>query len=163
MVFYLKSSNIYQRTVLNIVLKSYLNKRYFFIKRRDVVIEICEIRSGVRGSVLGSLLYLLFTADLSIDINLSIPTFTDTIAILTIHRDPSIMFKYLQENLKLIQNWLKFWRIRVKTSQFMSHSYACCNLSCCLSEWNSDSRSQRCQVSWHVSWQTTKLKEAHMR
>jgi hypothetical protein len=51
----------------HIILKIYLNKRYFFIKQRDAVIEICKIRSGIpQESVLGPL-YLLFTTELPID------------------------------------------------------------------------------------------------
>jgi len=53
------------------------------------------------GSFLGPFLYLLYTADLPADANVSTATFADDIAVLAIHKDPSIASKYLH-NLNFI-------------------------------------------------------------
>jgi hypothetical protein len=51
-------------------------------------------------------------------------------AVFAIYRDPSIASKYLQEKLNLIQNWLKFWRIRINENKsvhitFTMHAAIC--------------------------------------
>jgi len=68
------------------ILKSYLSERHLFVEQHDVITEIREMQSGVpQGSVLGP--YLLYTADLSANANVSIAIFA---AIFAMHKDPSI-------------------------------------------------------------------------
>ena len=61
----------------------YLSKRKFFVKHDENVTNLFQIKAGVpQGSVLGPILYLLFTYDLPISNNVVIGTFADGTAIL---------------------------------------------------------------------------------
>jgi hypothetical protein len=59
-------------------LKSYLSERYFQVKIEDELSDDYLIRAGVpQGSVLGHLLYLIFTADVPLTDNTLMATFAD--------------------------------------------------------------------------------------
>jgi hypothetical protein len=93
------------------ILKSYLENRYFLIKYREEYTSLHPILSGVpQGSVLGPLLYLLYTADLSTTADSTTATFPDDTAVLTTHEDPAAATHKLQIHLNKIQLWLKKWR-----------------------------------------------------
>ena len=77
------------------ILRSYLENRYFLIKYRDACSPFFPVLSGVpQGSVLGPLLYLLYTADLPITPESTTATFADDTAVLTIHEDPEAATQY---------------------------------------------------------------------
>jgi hypothetical protein len=86
------------------ILQSYLQNQYFLIKYREAYTSLHPVSSGVpQGSVLGLLLYLLYTADLPA----MVATFADDTAILATHADPVIATHTLQTALLEIQQWLK--------------------------------------------------------
>lgn len=58
------------------VLKSYLDKRCYEVKLNDTTSDLFKIRSGVpQGSILGPVLYLIFTADIPSDEETFIATY----------------------------------------------------------------------------------------
>jgi hypothetical protein len=72
------------------------------------------INSGVpQGSVLGPLLYLLFTSDLPQEPNITTGTFADDTVILNCHSDVLRASSRLQEYLIILQRWLQKWKIKI--------------------------------------------------
>lgn len=95
------------------LLKSYLSDRHFFIQQYDVQTTLKPIISGVpQGSVLGPMLYLIYTADLPQTNQTTVATFADDTALLSSHTDCKIATRNLQINLDQIQSWLKKWRMK---------------------------------------------------
>jgi histone H2A len=69
------------------------------------------------GSVLGPLLYLLYTADLPTSPDSTIATFAEDTAVLVTDPDPAITFHKQQTSLLAIQHWLTKWRLKANSSK----------------------------------------------
>jgi len=103
---------------LYVLLKSYLFARKFYVQHCCFESEQYPIMAGVpQGSVLGPVLYLLFTADMPTTENTTISTFADDTAILSSNSDPKIANKSVQNHLNKLQEWLNNWRIKVNESK----------------------------------------------
>lgn len=98
--------------------KSYLQDRHFQVKYQYTFSPITEIQSGVpQGSVLGPLLYVLFTSDLPISPGVTVATFADDTALLASHENPAAASTMLQNSLNNLSIWLKKWRIKVNENK----------------------------------------------
>jgi hypothetical protein len=98
--------------------KSYLSDRLFQVKEADETSKILEIKAGVpQGSVLGPVLYTIYTADLPQTDYITSATFADDTAILASNKDPSIATHQLQNGLDSITKWLQKWRIKASASK----------------------------------------------
>jgi histone H2A len=101
-----------------LILKSYLHNRRFQVKLVDSYTDLLPVNAGVlQGSVLGPLLYLLYTADLPTSPDATIVTFADDTAILATDPDPAIASEKLQTSLLAIQHWLTKWRLKANSSK----------------------------------------------
>ena len=71
------------------ILKRYLSVRKLVIKKGNFLNVSQKINSGVpQGSILGPVLYLIFTADMSISEIIHISKFADDTAFLSVHMNP---------------------------------------------------------------------------
>jgi hypothetical protein len=78
------------------------------MRMNDSISNNFAIKSGVpQGSALGPLLYLLYTADLPVDANTTMGTFSDDTVILSVNIGP------LQNHLNQIQEWTKIWKLKI--------------------------------------------------
>lgn len=99
-------------------LKSYLDKRSYQVKYNNERSALHEIGSGVpQGSILGPVLYLIYTADLPTADNTTTATYADDTALLSAHIDPRTASQLLQKQLDQVEKWLKLWRINANQSK----------------------------------------------
>jgi hypothetical protein len=100
------------------LLKSYLSNRQFRTRVKGEVSALFPINFGVpQGSVLGPMLYLLFTTDLPQAPNITIGTFADDTVILTCHNDILRASSCFQKYLNILQRWLQKWNIKINESK----------------------------------------------
>ena len=89
------------------------------------------IEIGVaQGSVLGPILYLLFTYDLPTLSGVLIGTFGDDTVILSTAHNPHIASAKLQRSLNDISQWLKTWRIRANETKSVHITFTLCKKDC---------------------------------
>lgn len=100
------------------ILKSYLSDRKFKVNYQSATTPPHAIKSGVpQGSVLGAVLYQIFTFDLPLSSEVKLATYVDDTAMLSTHSNPNTASRVLQDHLNNIQQWLKTWRIKVNESK----------------------------------------------
>jgi hypothetical protein len=100
------------------LLKSSLSDRQSRTRVKGEVSALFPVKSGVpQGSVLGPLLYILFTSDLPQAPNVTIGTFADDTAILTSHTNVLRASTTLQEYLHIFNRWLQKWKIKVNETK----------------------------------------------
>jgi hypothetical protein len=88
-----------------VLLKSYLTNRHFRVKV-DNEYSALPIHAGVpQGSVLGPLLYLLYTSDHPSSPDTTTTTFADDTAVLAIDPNAIAASQKLETNLDAIHHW----------------------------------------------------------
>lgn len=99
-------------------LKSFLSDRFFRIKQDDSYSDMKKIGTGVpQGSILGPVLYLLYTSDLPEPPNSVIATFADDTAILAVADTEEQAITKLQQALNEINRWASVWQIKLNHSK----------------------------------------------
>lgn len=101
------------------VLESYLQDRYFLVKFRNDVTKLHLIQAGVpQGSVLGPVLYQIYTADIPWNAsNTVIATYADDTALLATSKNPTTASRRLQESLNSVQEWMRKWRVKANETK----------------------------------------------
>lgn len=101
-----------------LILKSYLANRSYYLKVNDETSTITYIKAGVpQGSVLGPVLYTIFTSDMPQTENVFIATYADDTAIMASNQSPIEASNLVQKQLDKIQSWLDRWKIKVNTNK----------------------------------------------
>ena len=100
------------------LMKSCLHDRTYKIKFNAETSTPHQIQSGVpQGSILGPLLYTLYTSDLPTSQKTVISTFADDTALVAMDADPTTASRNLQDHLNSIEKWLQKWRINVNRNK----------------------------------------------
>jgi hypothetical protein len=106
------------------VLKSYLVGRKFQVKFGDEVSRLYDIEASVpQGSVLGPVLYSIYTADLPVSDNVVTATYADDTACLVSHNDPAVAAETLQIHLYKVEEWFEKWRIKPSVSKSLQITF----------------------------------------
>ena len=99
------------------ILKSYISERHFRVKYENEYSELKRITAGVpQGSVLGPILYLLYTRDIP-NTEATMATFADDTVILATAKNITESTSKLQEATNLIFKWTKKWRIKLNEAK----------------------------------------------
>jgi hypothetical protein len=113
------------------ILDSYLTDRLFQIKHKDEITTLRKTEADVpQGSVLGPILYLIYTSDLPTSDNTTTATFADDTVILAKYEDPAVASMKLQATINKIDNWVKKWRIKINQSKSTHTTFTLCNQTC---------------------------------
>jgi hypothetical protein len=100
------------------LLKSYITGRLFRVKSEDQYSELRPIKAGVpQGSVLGPLLYLLYTCDVPETEETMIATFADDTGVLAVGCNEQEANNNLQVALNKISAWTNLWRIKLNETK----------------------------------------------
>lgn len=99
-------------------IKSYLSSRSFYIKNKNVKSKIYDINAGVpQGSVLGPILFTIYTSDIPDDTDVLLATYADDTAVLAASSSAQDASSLVQNYLENLQLWLKDWNIKVNTQK----------------------------------------------
>lgn len=100
------------------ILKSYLTERCFRIKYDGEFSQVKNIAAGVpQGSVLGPLLYQLYTRDIPRDPDTVIATFADDTAIMAVGTSAEETKHKIQKAIDKVCIWIKKWRTKLNESK----------------------------------------------
>jgi hypothetical protein len=96
------------------ILEPHLTDILFQVKFKGEITTLRKTEAGVpQGSVLGPILYLLYTSNLPTSDNTTTATLADDAAILATHEDPAIASMKLQATINKIDEWAKKWGIKI--------------------------------------------------
>lgn len=100
------------------LLSSYLSDRTFRVRNENEYSSLKDIKAGVpQGSILGPVLYLIYTSDLPVMQNIKVATFADDTSLMATGRDIVESTSKLQEANDSISNWCKLWKIKLNENK----------------------------------------------
>lgn len=111
---------------LYLLIKSYLTDRHFYVRVNDSCSSLRIIAAGIpQGSVLGPILYTLFTADIPqpSSNNEMIATFADDTVLLSSNANINTATTKLQLMVDNIILWFKTWRISINEQKTIQVIY----------------------------------------
>jgi len=101
-----------------LILKSYLSNRFSQVSYRSSYSTIFPIHCGVpQGSILGPVLFSIYTSDLPLNPSTVLCTFADDIAVLSPHANSETATSNLQSHLNSITEWTKRWKLKINAQK----------------------------------------------
>lgn len=117
----------------HLILKSYLSGRSFLVAHEGALSCTFQILSGVpQGSILGPLLYLIYTHDIPLPTSdsLYLATFADDSAILSVDENPDNASTALQDYAELVAIWFHEWKLILNETKSVQVTFSLKNGSC---------------------------------
>lgn len=106
------------------MIRSYLSERSFYVSVNNDESGIGNIKSGVpQGSVMGPILYSIYTADMPVNSDINIATYADDTAILASSSNPTEASRSIQKQLDELQLWFNKWNIKVNPDKSIQVTY----------------------------------------
>lgn len=113
------------------IINSFIRGRRFTVKHGISSSLERDARAGVpQGSVLGPILYSVFTADIPCQPGLTVATYCDDTAYLLADEDPVQATSLLQHQLHLFFEWCERWKIKVNPSKCVQVNFTLCTKPC---------------------------------
>ena len=105
-------------TQFSAILTNYIGGRMFRVRQGNDYSALYEIRAGVpQGSVLGPLLFLLYTSDIPIGKDIYIATFADDTALFATGKSVEESTRKLQQSCNLLVEWTNRWSMKLNESK----------------------------------------------
>lgn len=100
------------------LLPSYISEIYFRIKKEYAYFDLKQIKArGPQGSVLGPILYLLYTSNIPDLEQNTIAIFTNDTEIVTVEKNYEGAAKKLQTSMERINNWTRTYYLRLNENK----------------------------------------------
>lgn len=113
------------------LLESYLSGRKFRVAHEEAFSGFYPALAGVpQGSVLGPVLYLLYTADIPTTENTFIGTFADDTVIMASDESQPKAVEHLQLALDKVSRWTMDWKIKLNELKSVHVTYALRHVNC---------------------------------
>ena len=107
------------------ILTTYLKERTFYVHYGEAKSRDKSVGAGIpQGSVLGPLLYLLYTADVPTQNNITIATYADDTAVLSPHENYNVATSRLQAAVTEIVDWATRWKIKINAGKTVRVDFA---------------------------------------
>jgi hypothetical protein len=133
------------------LLKSYLTDRTFEVRYQAECTKLYTIQSGEpQGSILGPILFSVFTADVPETEQTLTVTYADDIVILISHQNPITASRKLQNHLNQFEKWLKRWRIKANENK-STHVTFTLKRENSHTEWKPNSARRNCHILRYLS------------
>jgi len=150
-------------TDLYIIIRSYLLHKTFRVKCGEMITQLKGINSGdSQGSILGPVLYLLYSVDLPVALGSTTATYTDYTVVLVVHNNHIEVSLRLQKCLYHIQRWFKKWKIKANGTKSVQVHYPKKDMSTSNIMWSENPSSRRCQIFRAIAGSQAKLKKTCM-
>jgi hypothetical protein len=100
------------------IVRSFLDERHFKVKQGQDFSILSDIKAGVpQGAILSPTLYNIYTADIPTTAETLIATYADDTTIMGQANTPEEATTHVQNHLRLLQKWLREWRIKINTDK----------------------------------------------
>lgn len=108
-----------------LILKSFLEDRYFTVKYNNSFSAYHKIKAGVpQGSDLSPILYNIFTSDTPLSNSTTLATYADDTAILASNLDPNKAVDSIQCHLNQVFEWANKWKIKINENKSIQVNFS---------------------------------------